>query len=117
MTRLLVVALALVTRDRVTVYADEPTFWADAYGKMGPTRQTFLSAQIYANHGAMLWNQGRLDEAHDCFERAVACANPTATPNRAPGSRASGLWAGLSNRSNRRFRRGWWQEALAWRPS
>lgn len=77
-TAAVVVALALVTRDRVTVYADETTFWADAYSKMGPTRQTFLSAQIYANHGAMLWNQGRLDEAHDCFERAVACPNPTA---------------------------------------
>ncbi|MBL8730500.1 MAG: tetratricopeptide repeat protein [Planctomycetes bacterium] len=73
----LVFGLALVTRQRVAVYADETRFWADAYQKMVPGRRTFLAAQILSNWGSMLWQQGRTDEAHTLFEQALQCDRPT----------------------------------------
>jgi tetratricopeptide (TPR) repeat protein len=73
----LVGLLALVTRERVAVYADETAFWGDAYAKMQPGRRTFLAAQILSNQGSMLWQRGRLDEAHAFFEQAMQCERPT----------------------------------------
>ncbi len=77
-TAALVGTLAWICRDRVSVYAGEQVFWADAYAKMQPERRTFLAAQIISNQGAMLWNQGRHEEAHELFERSMACERPTA---------------------------------------
>lgn len=72
------IGLGLLTRDRVWTYADPTRFWADAFAKREPGRRTFLAAQILANHGAMLWQQRRFDEAHVCYSEAMQCPNPTA---------------------------------------
>ncbi|MBX3462328.1 MAG: hypothetical protein KF830_04100 [Planctomycetes bacterium] len=73
-----VAALAAVAQARVAVYADPARFWQDAFDRRDPQRRTSLAAQILDNHGSQLWQQGRFDEAHACFEQAVRCDNPTA---------------------------------------
>ncbi len=73
-----VAVLGALAQKRVAVYADEPAFWADAYAKSEPGRRTFLAAQILSNHGAMLWQAGRYDEAHALFSAAMECPSPTA---------------------------------------
>jgi tetratricopeptide (TPR) repeat protein len=71
-----VLGLCFVTRDRVLVYRDEASFWADASGKRDPQSRSFLSAIILANQGLVLAKQGRAEEANACFDTAVQCATP-----------------------------------------
>jgi len=73
-----VAVLTSVTRDRVAVYGDAATFWADAYDKRTPGRRSHLAGQLLGNHGTMLWLAGRFDEANVLFDECMACESPTA---------------------------------------
>ncbi|HEX5053638.1 MAG TPA: tetratricopeptide repeat protein, partial [Planctomycetota bacterium] len=74
--------LTAATRSHAATYAGEATFWQAAYDTNDVTNDSFLSAQILSNHGAMLFQQGRLDEAHALFERSMRCENPTPVERR-----------------------------------
>lgn len=71
------VGLALATRAHAPVYAGEPAFWADAFAKRDPASRSHLAAQILSNHGSMLFNGGRVQEALPLFDQAMACEAPT----------------------------------------
>jgi Flp pilus assembly protein TadD len=68
-----VLLLGSATRQRVVVYGDRVTFWADAFAKRDPASRSFLASQLLGSHGAMLCRQGRFDEANRCLDEAMAC--------------------------------------------
>jgi protein O-mannosyl-transferase len=74
----LAIGLSGLTRGRVAVYRDEPTFWADAHEKRNPESRSFLAAQILGNHGLMLFQNGRAEESYEWFDLAMQCDHPTA---------------------------------------
>ncbi|MBL8730395.1 MAG: tetratricopeptide repeat protein [Planctomycetes bacterium] len=74
----ILVALTSVTRGRVAVYADGPTFWADAFANRDPASRSFLASQLLCSHATMLCRQGRFDEANLLFDEAMQCARPSA---------------------------------------
>ncbi|MEO6594577.1 MAG: tetratricopeptide repeat protein, partial [Planctomycetota bacterium] len=76
------VALVLTTRSHAAVYADEAVFWQDAFAKNELQNNSFLSAQILSNHGAMLFHAGHFEKAYDLFERSMRCENPTSVERR-----------------------------------
>lgn len=73
----LVLGAAAVTRSHVPSYANEQAFWAAAFAHADLANRGHLASQIFSNHGAMLYNQGRFDEAHRLFDAAIACEAPT----------------------------------------
>lgn len=79
----LAVALAVtgslvgLTQRRVAVYADEAAFWADACRKNALMNGSFQAGSILSNQGLMLRQQGKAEQAHALFLRAVACELPT----------------------------------------
>lgn len=57
------VGLGLLSRQRVAVYAEPASFWADAFAKRDPTARGFLAAGILSSHATVLYEQGQVEEA------------------------------------------------------
>jgi hypothetical protein len=74
---LTVLALALVARQRVEVYADKGAFWRDAYDERDPDRRSFVAGLIHVNHGIRLLDEGHVDEGSACMDFAMTCEHPT----------------------------------------
>ncbi|MBZ0154547.1 MAG: tetratricopeptide repeat protein [Planctomycetes bacterium] len=77
MVAALLVVAVLGARGRVAAYADEPSFWADAFAKRTPGCRSHLAAQILSNHGAMLFSAGNVEAAARLFDEAMSCEAPT----------------------------------------
>ncbi len=71
------VPLGLATRERVAIYGDERTFWADAFAKRDPASRSHLAATLLASHGIELSKQGRMAESFRCFDQVLECEQPS----------------------------------------
>jgi hypothetical protein len=74
---LTVLALALVARQRVEVYADKGAFWRDAYDERDPDRRSFVAGLIHVNHGIRLLDEGHVYEGTACKDFSMTCELPS----------------------------------------
>ena len=77
-TVVVALGLACLAREHAAHYRDEPTFWADAFGKREVASRSFLAAQILSNHGLMLMRAGQVAAAGEALDVAMQCESPTA---------------------------------------
>lgn len=72
-----ILAAMAATRARTNVYADDATFWRDAYEKNELTNGSFMSGLILNAYGKVLAERGQPLDAYELFRRARECESPT----------------------------------------